>query len=63
VYIRGYGAAASELTAAMIARGRPHRLQCLDIAWVPFAKLRTKPFSRADLHIIAALRGSKAPEF
>ena len=46
-----------------IARGRPHRLQCLDIAWVPFARLRTKPFSRADLHIIAALRGVKAPEF
>jgi len=46
-----------------IARGRPHRLQCLDIAWVPFAKLRDKPFSRADLHIIAALSGVQPPEF
>ena len=46
-----------------IARGRPKNLQCLENAWVPFSKLRKKPFSRADLHIIAALRGVKPPEF
>ena len=46
-----------------IERGRPHPLQCLDIEWLPFAKLRAKPFSRADLHIITALRGIKPPEF
>ena len=46
-----------------IARGKPQRLQCLDIDWVPLARLRDTPFSRADLHIIAALRGVQAPEF
>ena len=46
-----------------ISSGRPKNVQCLDSAWVPFSKLRKKPFSRADLHIIEALRGVHPPEF
>jgi A/G-specific adenine glycosylase len=46
-----------------IERGRPRNFQCLENAWVPFSKLREKPFSRADLHIIAALRGVAPPDF
>ena len=46
-----------------IVRGQPRNFQCLENAWVPFSKLRKKPFSRADLHITAALRGVKTPKF
>ncbi|TAN38860.1 MAG: A/G-specific adenine glycosylase [Verrucomicrobia bacterium] len=46
-----------------IERGRPRNFQCLENAWVPFSKLWKKPFSRADLHIITALRGVKPPKF
>ncbi len=36
-------------------RGRPRRIHCADFAWVPVARLRDRPFSRADLRIIEAL--------
>jgi len=36
-------------------RGRTRRRHCADFAWTPIARLRDRPFSRADLWIIEAL--------
>jgi len=44
-----------------IAGGRPRDLQCGAHAWVSLARMDAYPFSRADHHIIAALRAHPAP--
>ena len=44
-----------------IQAGRPRNIQCQDHAWVPLAKLGHYPFSRADHHIIAALKAHPPP--
>lgn len=40
---------------AKIKSGRPRPIHCQDFQWLPIEKLRTVPYSKADLHIIDAL--------
>jgi len=44
-----------------VRSGRPRNLQCRAHAWVALAKLDDYPFSRADLHVIAALKARPPP--
>ncbi len=41
--------------AARIRAGRPRTLECADYCWLPVPRLRERPFSKADLHIISFL--------
>ena len=44
---------------ARIARGRPRTIHCADYAWVTEREMKKYPFSRADLHIIDALKNCR----
>ena len=48
---------------ARIRRGRPKAIHCAAFAWVTREDLRQYPFSRADLHIIEAIRSARRPSF
>ncbi len=43
---------------ARVVRGRPRTIHCADFAWVSVKEMKKYPFSRADLHIIDALKSS-----